>query len=32
MPWLNFWQFNARLSEKGMVPLITIGDILPSSA
>ena len=27
---LNFWNFNARLKEKGMVPLITIGEILPA--
>jgi NitT/TauT family transport system substrate-binding protein len=27
---LNFWNFNARLKEKGMVPLITIGEILPT--
>jgi NitT/TauT family transport system substrate-binding protein len=27
---LNFWNFNARLEEKGMVPLITIGEILPA--
>jgi NitT/TauT family transport system substrate-binding protein len=27
---LNFWNFNARLREKGMVPLITIGEILPA--
>ena len=26
---LNFWQFNARLKEKGMTPLVTIGEILP---
>src|SRR4051812_48524428 len=27
---LNFWNFNARLKEKGMVPLLTIGEILPA--
>src|SRR4051812_42516390 len=27
---LNFWNFNARLKEKGMVPLITVGEILPA--
>ncbi|MDQ7251422.1 ABC transporter substrate-binding protein [Dongia sedimenti] len=27
---LNFWNFNARLKEKGLVPLITIGEILPA--
>ena len=27
---LNFWNFNARLKEQGMVPLITIGEILPA--
>ena len=27
---LNFWNFNARLKEKGMVPLLTIGGILPA--
>lgn len=27
---LNFWQFNARLAEKGMVPVISIADILPA--
>jgi NitT/TauT family transport system substrate-binding protein len=27
---LNFWNFNARLKEKGMVPLITISEILPA--
>ncbi len=27
---LNFWNFNARLKEKGLVPLITIGEILPT--
>jgi NitT/TauT family transport system substrate-binding protein len=27
---LNFWNFNARLKEQGMVPLITIGEILPT--
>jgi len=27
---LNFWNFNARLKEKGMVPLITIGEVLPT--
>lgn len=26
---LNFWQFNVRLKEKGMTPLVTIGEILP---
>nr|WP_298683524.1 ABC transporter substrate-binding protein [uncultured Dongia sp.] len=26
---LNYWQFNARLKEKGMVPVISIADILP---
>jgi len=27
---LNFWNFNARLKEKGLVPLVTIGEILPA--
>lgn len=27
---LNYWQFNARLKEKGMVPVISIADILPA--
>jgi NitT/TauT family transport system substrate-binding protein len=27
---LNFWNFNARLEEKGMVPLITISEVLPA--
>jgi NitT/TauT family transport system substrate-binding protein len=27
---LNFWNFNARLKEKGMVPLISITEILPA--
>lgn len=27
---LNFWQFNARLAGKGLVPVVKIGDILPS--
>jgi NitT/TauT family transport system substrate-binding protein len=27
---LNFWNFNARLKEKGLVPLITVGEILPA--
>lgn len=27
---LNYWQFSARLKEKGMVPVISIADILPA--
>jgi NitT/TauT family transport system substrate-binding protein len=27
---LNFWQFNARLKDKGLVPLLTIAEILPA--
>jgi NitT/TauT family transport system substrate-binding protein len=27
---LNFWNFNARLKEKGLVPLLTISEILPA--
>lgn len=27
---LNYWQFNARLTEKGMAPVISIADILPA--